>query len=509
MFERFIKRDDFLQLPLSGNKYFINKNGILKYSNGDIVNEFINQEGEPLVCIDWINGLSEYKIALLLAFTFKPVHLPIKYWIQLQVLYADNDCKNYQLSNLVWKYPIGLGSIDYNGFAFIPMFSRYLINKEGAIFEFRSMKIVPCYFNKGYYSYSLKPDIGLRTSLKRHRGIGLVFLDYPNNVDLLQINHIDGVKGNDYPENLEWITGSENRLHAIKTGLTPVNNIVIAKNIKSKVSLEFNTLKEFCSYFNINRKSAYNQLCKVDQPYQIKDWIITYKNLNNTNTTPILVRNTLTGEITEYSSIATCCSTLGISKHVLNYRINTPTSCLSSDYKQFKRKSDLTPWYIPVDPEQELLEYSWKTKILVRNVFTGNITEYESQRALANEIGVTESVITVWLSKDGQPIFKAPATSDLIQIKKKSDKTDWIIHDHPEQKYIPNRRFKIVLTRNIDTGIITEYPNARACANALGIKPTNLNWRLKTKGQKIYNSSLQFKYKNEVTPFYIRENKKL
>lgn len=51
-----------------------------------------------------------------------------------------------------------------------------------------------------------------------HRLVAQEFLDNSNNFKM--VNHLNGKKEDNYIKNLEWINGSNNNLHAYKTGLS-------------------------------------------------------------------------------------------------------------------------------------------------------------------------------------------------------------------------------------------------------------------------------------------------
>jgi hypothetical protein len=70
----------------------------------------------------------------------------------------------------------------------------------------------------GYFRVYLR-DLGLnkRKDYYIHRLVALYFLDNPN--DYNEVNHIDGNKGNNHVENLEWCNRSQNNLHAYENDL--------------------------------------------------------------------------------------------------------------------------------------------------------------------------------------------------------------------------------------------------------------------------------------------------
>lgn len=78
----------------------------------------------------------------------------------------------------------------------------------------QQQRILKLYRNtKDYLLFDANP----KRAIKVHRVVALAFI--PNPLNKEQVNHIDGNKRNNHVNNLEWVTNSENQIHANKNDL--------------------------------------------------------------------------------------------------------------------------------------------------------------------------------------------------------------------------------------------------------------------------------------------------
>lgn len=101
--------------------------------------------------------------------------------------------------------------------ALIDGFPNYCVSTYGRVYS-RKRGIILKQFHDawGYLCVSPRNEQGQRTSSVA-RLVAKAFI--PNPYNKPEVNHIDGNKENNNISNLEWVTGAENKRHAIVTGL--------------------------------------------------------------------------------------------------------------------------------------------------------------------------------------------------------------------------------------------------------------------------------------------------
>ncbi len=383
MFERYNYTKGLTNLIKSDKEYMINILGQIKDKNGNDIKTSKDENGDIIVNVKSWNGFTSYRVIDLMVFHFKFLTIPEEFYHHIKAFVIDGNKENLHASNIGYRFKEGKLEVpSYPGFYYIPMFTDRAININGILIDSRNGDEKRWYITKpnlkkrdtgGYRMSTLNGR-----SLSRHRSIGYVFIDYPDDSDNLVINHKDGIGGlerNDSPSNLEWCTYTENNTHAY------VNDL---KNQHKRV----------------------------------------------------LTRNVFTGEVTEYYSIGDCDRDLGYGGDgIIWYRLqNTPFSTVFPDGYQFKFKDDIRDWIIPENPEEAIKQTKQDVAIKVRNCLTNEISSYKSMLQAGKATGTKSGTIHYRLSiKDEKPL-------NGYQFKLLDDETNWYIFNDEEYKksLIPN-----------------------------------------------------------------------
>lgn len=96
--------------------------------------------------------------------------------------------------------------------------TKYIIDRLGNVYNtITRRRLYPIKSNGGYYRVNLTIEKYKLIHPSIHRLVANAFIKNPFNKP--DVNHIDGDKSHNYVENLEWVTKSENIIHAFKIGL--------------------------------------------------------------------------------------------------------------------------------------------------------------------------------------------------------------------------------------------------------------------------------------------------
>ena len=139
-------------------------------------------------------------------------------------------------------------------------FTDYEVSEDGKIFSLKNnlrKELKHQMSNAGYFFIGLCKNGKVKNKFI-HRLVAQAFIENPLNKE--QVNHIDGNKLNNHFSNLEWVTPSENIIHAQNSGLLKRsyiqnNNLGMRsrkKTMDTTTGIIYDSLKEACNMTNQN-----------------------------------------------------------------------------------------------------------------------------------------------------------------------------------------------------------------------------------------------------------------
>lgn len=216
--------------------------------------------------------------------------------------------------------------IDLNEKVEVPNNPGYYINRKGEVFNSSGLKLKPGKHRQGYTNFKLS---GKAKYL--HRLLAKAFIPNPDK-DKVYVNHIDGDVTNNELTNLEWVTSSENAVHAYETGLISSNIPIEAKDLRTGEVLEFRGYRHTAKYFGITRYPINNCLKKRDKARLLLGFYLLRRQnepwpnydpndigcVGNTMYSPVLLIHQETGKKTVFLTKKDAAKHIGISEHQIH-----------------------------------------------------------------------------------------------------------------------------------------------------------------------------------------------
>ena len=151
----------------------------------------------------------------------------------------------------------------------------YKVSNFANIFSCINNRLLTPYFRKNKYVTITLSKNGKSKTFSLHRVVAIPFLI--NEFNYIDINHKDFDKHNNYVNNLEWCTRSENIFHAYKNGLRKTGEKSHFCKLLNKQILEIKTLigsnitqKEIAKIYTINIKTVYRLKNNLTRKHDLK-----------------------------------------------------------------------------------------------------------------------------------------------------------------------------------------------------------------------------------------------
>ena len=234
----------------------------------------------------------------------------------------------------------------------IPNYSRYLINRRGEVYDKNlNAKLTPCRNYAGYYSYTLNDDSGKHGGVFRHR-LMMVTFNPCENMDTLVVNHINGIKGDDRLDNLEWVTHYENLYHAKQFNHASKIAPIIVTNAETGETTEYTSATTAGIHFGIKkdgilRRCEYSNKifdgCYFKRKYPKP--VYSKPNLYSTGSGKrVLLRDITDGCIRRFKTITEMLNFLRIKQGTFSKQFDLLKQPVLLPSYQAKYEDDPSPW---------------------------------------------------------------------------------------------------------------------------------------------------------------------
>lgn len=199
---------------------------------------------------------------------------------------------------------------------------------------------------------------------------------------------------------------------------------------------------------------------------------------------PVSVRNPDTGHVVKYPSVVACARALNLTKDAITHRVRGCENRLFPEGRQYRLGHDDRPWAVPTNQS-----FGRARQVTMRDLKSSQVLEFDQLSQVANHLGIAVSTASQWLARSHQPTLPG-----LVQLKWSDDTTPWRDVTDPYWELAMSGDRVPVAVLHAVTGEVEFYETASECAQSHGLSPTALNYRLKSKGQTVFQDGYAYSY---------------
>jgi len=322
-----------------------------------------------------------------------------------------------------------ISQYNLSDFAPIPDFPKFMISEDGILYnkpveQFRKASVDKrtgyAYFNLLVeHPTDLSRAIVVRRS--RHRLMALTFIKCPGNPKDLVVNHLNGIKGDDRIDNLEWTTDKGNLEHAGAHGLTPkcipveIREVSIGRVVRYPSATEAGRdlgLTKDAVLYRLRKGESF--VCPSGMQYREghsdASWVEPLPENRRFFgwSRPVLVKELLTGSVLKFGTVTDAARHMGIKLAALNTRLieQGKHQHFIPGYYLAKYYSDETPWREVPDPYLLADKEGPFRVVVVKQDATGETRIYDSASQCARALGENPTTINFRLQSNGRAAYK-------------------------------------------------------------------------------------------------------
>lgn len=200
------------------------------------------------------------------------------------------------------------------------------------------------------------------------------------------------------------------------------------------------------------------------------------------------VMDVKSGKVTKYTTVADCSRDLGIERYSIHIRLERGPQYVWPEGKRYRTGQDGEEW-----PETSKLKYGRARDVMLKDLVSGVTYIYSKLSDVLPYLGFKMSTVWLWASDPSQPVLPG-----LYQLQFTDEAKAWREVTDPFEELQRGFNRNVVFVFDCDWTHAVWYNSASECASAMDLKPTALNYRLKSKGQTVFKDGNRYCYYDDL-----------